>query len=249
MFSIFKRKSSALTFPYYLLKTDMHSHLIPAVDDGSQNEDESLFLIRGMMELGFEKLITTPHIMQDMYPNNRQTIGMGYDEIIRYIPSEEKEKINTTTLRTGAEYFLDDHVLTLMETNEPLLSIKDNMVLVEISFASPPIGLKEMIFDLQIKGYQPILAHPERYTFYHRTPSTYRDLKDTGVLFQSNLLSFSGYYGGSVKNAAEFLANEDLIDLLGTDLHHDRHLAHLQELPFTPALQKAVGKGLMNADL
>jgi len=249
MFSIFKKKSSALTFPYYLLKTDMHSHLIPAVDDGSRDEGESLALIRGMMELGFEKLITTPHVMQDMYPNNPQTIGMGYDEIIRNIPVGEKEKINTTTLRTGAEYFLDDHVLTLMENNEPLMTIKDKMVLVEISFASPPLGLKEMIFDLQIKGYQPILAHPERYTFYHRTPSTYRDLKDTGVLFQSNLLSFSGYYGGSVKNAAEFLANENLLDLLGTDLHHERHLAHLQELPFTNALQKAVGKGLMNSSL
>jgi len=249
MFSIFKKKSSALTFPYYLLKTDMHSHLIPAVDDGSRDEGESLALIRGMLELGFEKLITTPHVMQDMYPNNPQTIGMGYDEIIRNIPAGEKEKINTTTLRTGAEYFLDDHVLTLMENNEPLMTIKDKMVLVEISFASPPLGLKEMIFDLQIKGYQPILAHPERYTFYHRTPSTYRDLKDTGVLFQSNLLSFSGYYGGSVKNAAEFLANENLLDLLGTDLHHERHLAHLQELPFTNALQKAVGKGLMNSTL
>jgi tyrosine-protein phosphatase YwqE len=249
MFSIFKRKSNALTFPYYLLKTDMHSHLIPAVDDGSQNEDESLFLIRGMMELGFEKLITTPHVMQDMYPNNRQSIGMGYDEIIRYIPEEEKEKINTSTLSFGAEYFLDDHVLDLMEKNVPLLTIKDKLVLVEISFASPPMGLKEMLFDLQMKGYQPILAHPERYTFYHRTPSVYKELKETGVLFQSNLLSFSGYYGGSVKDAAEYLANGGMLELLGTDLHHDRHLSQLRELPFTQALQNAVSHGLMNASL
>ena len=101
----------------------MHSHLIPAVDDGSQNEDESLFLIRGMMELGFEKLITTPHVMQDMYPNNRQSIGMGYDEIMRYIPGEEKDKINADTIQFGAEYFLDDHVLELIEKNTPLLTI------------------------------------------------------------------------------------------------------------------------------
>jgi protein-tyrosine phosphatase len=249
MFSIFKRKSNSITFPYYLLKADMHSHLIPAVDDGSQNEDESLFLIRGMMELGFEKLITTPHIMQDMYPNNRQSIEMGYDEIVRYIPGEETDKINTDTFHFGAEYFLDDHVLNLLEKNEPMLAIKDNMVLVEISFASPPMGLKEMIFDLQIKGYQPILAHPERYTFYHRTPSIYTELKETGVLFQSNLLSFSGYYGGSVKDAAEFLANNDMLDLLGTDLHHERHLNQLRELPFTHALQQAVGHGLLNNTL
>ncbi len=89
----------------------MHSHLIPAVDDGSQNVDKSLFLIRGLMELGFKKLITTPHVMQDMYPNNQQSIGMGHDEIIRYIPEEEKDKINTDTLRFGAEYLLDEHVL------------------------------------------------------------------------------------------------------------------------------------------
>ncbi len=249
MFSIFKRKSNSITFPFYLLKTDMHSHLIPAVDDGSQDSVESLNLIRGMMELGFEKLITTPHVMQDMYPNDAQSITMGFDEIMRNVETEEKDKINPTTIHAAAEYFLDDHVLDKLQKNEPLLTIKDNMVLVEISFASPPMGLKEMIFDLQIKGYQPILAHPERYTFYHRTPSVYQELKDTGVLFQSNLLSFSGYYGGSVKDAAEYLANEGMLELLGTDLHHDRHLQNLRELSFSAPLQKLVSKGLLNSSL
>jgi len=249
MFSIFKKKSSGILFPFYLLKTDMHSHLIPAVDDGSPSSEESLSLIRGMMELGYEKLITTPHVMQDMYPNNEQSIKMGLDEVIRDVKPEEKEKINTDTIHIGAEYFLDDHVLNKLDNNEPLLTIKENMVLVEISFASPPLGLKEMIFDLQIKGYQPILAHPERYTFYHRTPSIYRDLKDTGVLFQSNLLSFSGYYGGSVKDAAEYLANEGMLELLGTDLHHDRHLQNLRELNFSTPLQKLFTRGLLNSTL
>ena len=227
----------------------MHSHLIPAVDDGSPGVRESVLLITGMMELGYEKLITTPHIMQDIYPNDSQSIEMGYDEVLRYLPSNTGFNINAKTFQAGAEYFLDDHVFGLLERDEPLLTIKDKMVLVEISFASPPLGLKEMIFDLQIKGYQPILAHPERYTYYHRSPSFYTELKETGVLFQSNLLSFSGYYGGSVKDAAEYLVNHDLLELLGTDLHHDRHLHQLRELSFTPALQKLLDKGLMNESL
>ncbi len=110
------------------------------------------------------------------------------------------------------------------------------MVLVEISFASQPMDLKEMLFELQMKGYQPILAHPERYTFYHHPPSVYRT-QSNGLLFQSNLLSFSGYYGGSVQDAAEYLVNEGMTDLLGTDLHHDRHLDN-SATPLYPGIAK-----------
>ncbi|HLO81469.1 MAG TPA: CpsB/CapC family capsule biosynthesis tyrosine phosphatase [Chitinophagaceae bacterium] len=241
MFSIFKKKSSPGAFPFERLKADMHSHLIPAVDDGSPSVEESLILIKGMLELGYEKLITSPHVMQDMYPNNPQSLGMGYDEIKRDWPD--------VPLTFAAEYFLDDHVLDLLAKDQKLLTIKDNMVLVEFSFISPPMGYKEMIFELQMKGYQPILAHPERYSYFHRQPREFDELKASGCLFQSNILSFSGYYGGSVKDAAEYLVNHNLVELLGTDLHHQRHLGHLRELPFTPALQKLIDRELLNSSL
>ncbi len=241
MFSFFKRKSSPELFPFHLLRTDMHSHLIPAVDDGSPGVEESLKLIKGLLGLGYEKLITSPHVMQDMYPNTPSTIGMGLDEIRRSWAD--------VPLQAAAEYFLDDHVVDILNRNEKLLTIKDNYVLVEFSFISPPLGVKDMIFELQMKGYQPILAHPERYTYFHRQPREYEQLKSAGCLFQSNILSFSGYYGGSVRDAAEYLVNHNLTDLLGTDLHHDRHLSSLQQLPFTPSLQKLMDRQLLNAAL
>jgi protein-tyrosine phosphatase len=241
LFSIFKKKSSPGAFPFERLKVDMHSHLIPAVDDGSPSVEESLKLIKGMLELGYERLITSPHVMQDMYPNNPQTLGMGYDEI--------KRDWENVPLTFAAEYFLDDHVSDLLAKDQKLLTIKDNMVLVEFSFISPPMGYKEMIFELQMKGYQPILAHPERYSYFHRQPREYDELKASGCLFQSNILSFSGYYGGSVKDAAEYLVNHNLVELLGTDLHHSRHLGNLRELPFTPALQKLIDRELINSSL
>jgi protein-tyrosine phosphatase len=241
LFSIFKKKSSPGAFPFERLKVDMHSHLIPAVDDGSPSVEESVTLIKGMLELGYEKLITSPHVMQDMYPNNPQTLRMGYDEI--------KRDWEDVPLAFAAEYFLDDHVSDLLAKDQKLLTIKDNMVLVEFSFISPPMGYKEMIFELQMKGYQPILAHPERYSYFHRKPREYDELKATGCLFQANILSFSGYYGGSVKDAAEYLVNHNLVELLGTDLHHSRHLGNLRELPFTPALQKLIDRELINSSL
>jgi protein-tyrosine phosphatase len=241
LFSIFKKKSSPGAFPFERLKVDMHSHLIPAVDDGSPSVEESLMLIKGMLELGYERLITSPHVMQDMYPNNPQTLGMGYDEI--------KRDWEDVPLAFAAEYFLDDHVSDLLAKDQKLLTIKDNMVLVEFSFISPPMGYKEMIFELQMKGYQPILAHPERYSYFHRQPREYDELKASGCLFQSNILSFSGYYGGSVRDAAEYLVNHNLVELLGTDLHHSRHLGNLRELPFTPALQKLIDRELINSSL
>jgi tyrosine-protein phosphatase YwqE len=179
--------------------------------------------------------------MQDMYPNNPQSIGMGYDEI--------KRDWADVPLKFAAEYFLDDHVLDLLAKDEKLLTIKDNLVLVEFSFISPPMGYKEMIFELQMKGYQPILAHPERYTYFHRQPRMYDEIKASGCLFQSNILSFSGYYGGSVREAADYLVDHNLVELLGTDLHHERHLGNLRELPFTPALQKLLDRELLNSSL
>lgn len=220
----------------------MHSHLIPGVDDGSQDFTESLTLIRGLLDLGFGHLITTPHVMQDMYPNTPGTLEEGFALIRKYWKGD-------LPLGFAAEYFLDDHVMGLMERDEPLLKVTGNKVLVEISFVSRPMGLMERIFNLQMKGYEPILAHPERYTYFHRDPGMYEAIRNTGCLFQCNLLSFSGYYGDMIRDAAEFLVNRDLVDLLGTDLHHQRHLAALREMPFTPSLKKLMSRNLLNRKL
>jgi tyrosine-protein phosphatase YwqE len=220
----------------------MHSHLIPGVDDGSPDFTESLSLIKGMLDLGYQKLITSPHVMQDMYPNTPATLEAGFNEVKKYWTGD-------LPLQFAAEYFLDEHVMGLLDKEEPLLVVSGNRVLVELSFVSRPMGLKEMIFKLQMKGYEPILAHPERYSYFHREPAFYEDIRQTGCLFQCNILSFTGYYGEMIREAAEFLVAKDLVDLLGTDLHHQRHLASLRELRFTPALRKLMSGNLLNQQL
>ncbi|HRN55084.1 MAG TPA: histidinol phosphatase [Agriterribacter sp.] len=224
MFSLFKKRPPAFDGNLSVLKCDMHSHLIPGIDDGSPDMETSVQLIEGLRDAGYEKLITTPHLMFDLYPNNRQIITRGYEKLKDEL---EKRKINME-LKAAAEYFLDDHFDSLLQKDEPLLTIKENLVLVEFSFASAPLDYKEKLFNLQMKGYKPILAHPERYTYFHQKPGIYGELRDSGCLFQVNILSLSGYYGRSVAQMAARLFKLGYIELLGTDLHHHRHLQHLQ---------------------
>jgi protein-tyrosine phosphatase len=232
MFSFFKKKQPFFSGDLSILKTDMHSHLIPGIDDGSPDVDTSIKLIEGLIQLGYKKLITTPHLMIDLYPNNRQTITKAYDKL----KAELKKRKMDIEVRPAAEYFLDDHFDTLLEKKEPLLTIKDNLVLVEFSFASIPLDYKQKIFAIQLNGYKPILAHPERYSYLHQKPEIYEELRNAGCYFQINLLSLTGYYGRSIAQAAERLIKKKQVELLGTDLHHDRHLLNLQSAAL---LQKA----------
>lgn len=233
MLSWFKKKKSLPEVKDLgFLKCDMHSHLVPGIDDGSPDIETSIQLIEGLIALGYEKIITTPHLMLDLYPNNRSTIMGGYDKLMAAL---QKKGIKIP-VRAAAEYFLDDHFDSLLEKNEPLLTIKDNIVLVEFSFASAPLDYKQKIFNIQMKGYKPILAHPERYTYFHKKPDIYEELRNAGCLLQVNLLSLSGYYGKGVAMAAEGLFKTRQIDLLGTDMHHQRHLENLGS---NTVLQKA----------
>ncbi|MBX3242567.1 MAG: histidinol phosphatase [Chitinophagaceae bacterium] len=224
MFSFFKKKKPLPeAHDLSVLKCDMHSHLIPGIDDGSPDVDTSITLIEGLKKLGYKKIITTPHLMADLYPNSRTTILNGFDKLVKAL---QKRKIDIP-VRAAAEYFLDDHFDSLLEKDEPLLTIKDNLVLVEFSFASIPIDYKQKLFNMQMKGYKPILAHPERYAYLHKKFELYEELRDFGCLFQVNLLSLIGYYGKNIEAAAEKLYKLKYIELLGTDLHHERHMENL----------------------
>ena len=202
----------------------MHSHLLPGIDDGSPDPETSIQLIRGMMELGYKNFITTPHILWDIYQNTPETIQAAYA-----ILQEELTRNNlAVNIRPAAEYMLDEHMDELLDNNIPLLTIKGNMVLVETSFINAPLDLKEKLFKLQIKGYQPVLAHPERYLYVRGKLDLYDTLKDAGCLFQLNLLSLTNYYGKASTELAEYLIRKNFVDLIGTDLHHQRHLECLQ---------------------
>lgn len=229
-----------------LLKADMHSHLLPGIDDGSPDIKTSLELIRGMMELGYSKLITTPHVMWDMYKNTTEII-LEKLELLRAAVKAEGLHVE---INAAAEYFLDDYVEKLVKSNEPLLTVSGRMVLVEFSMAHPSMSLKDILFDMQMQGYQPIIAHPERYIYLERKKEFYEELKDIGCLFQCNLLSLTGHYGKTQQELAQYLIKKGYYDLLGTDLHNARHLDALHNPDLGNHLQKLLDSGkIINSQL
>ena len=223
MISFFRKKNKDGLNDLSGLVCDMHSHLIPGIDDGAKDMEDSLKLVRGLLALGYKKLITTPHILTDFYPNNPETIGAGHAALKAELQRQGIE----VELHAAAEYLMDDHFSRMLEEGAQLLTLKDKMILVELSFAVPSINLKEILFQLQLNGYQPVLAHPERYLYFGANKGWYDQLKEAGCLFQLNLLSIRGYYGKGSLELAQYLIKKRYIDLLGTDLHHERHLENL----------------------
>jgi protein-tyrosine phosphatase len=238
MFGIFKKSKPAGT-GLGMIATDMHSHLLPGIDDGSPDVATSLQLIKGLQQLGYTKFITTPHIYKELYPNTRQTITDAHARLQEGLATAGM----AVDIHYAAEYFLDDHFDELLASGEPLLTLKENWVLIEFSFASPPMDLDKKIFALQMAGYQPVLAHPERYGYFAANKKMFEKLHDHGCIFQLNLLSYTGYYGKQPQELAHYLLKQDYYRLLGTDLHHDRHLSGLQ----APALSTLAQK-LLDAD-
>lgn len=209
------------------LGADMHSHLLPGIDDGSPDLFTSIELIKGFRELGYKKLITTPHILWGLYPNTPEIIAGKAEEIRKAIAEEGIDM----EFRAAAEYFIDDHLAGQLKAKAPLLTISGNMVLVEFSMMTPPIELNEILFEMQMQDYQPVLAHPERYTYLMRNKSFFDDLKTSGCLFQLNLMALSGYYGPPVQELADYLLKKNYYDFAGSDLHHAKHLSILQKIP------------------
>lgn len=234
-----RSKPATAKVDFSLLKADMHSHLLPGIDDGSPDLETSLHLIRGMAELGYTKLITTPHIMWDMYKNTREVILSKLDMLREAVKAEGI----AVEINAAAEYFLDDHVAGLLSNKQPLLTISGNMVLVEFSLAHPSMSLKDILFEMQMQNYQPVIAHPERYIYLQHNKEFYEELKDIGCLFQLNLLSLSNHYGKSVHELAQYLIKKGYYDLVGTDLHNTRHLEAISNPSLAPLLQKLVESG------
>lgn len=240
MFRIFSRsKPKPERFDYAALQTDMHSHLLPGIDDGAQDLQVSVELIRGMRELGYQKLITTPHIIWDMFKN---TPAIIHEKLYGLQKAVADAGIDVE-LQAAAEYFLDEHVEELLKKKEPLLTLNGNKVLTEFSMAFPSLNIKDLLFDMVMNGYQPVIAHPERYVYLQKNKDFYRELKDIGCLFQLNLLSVYGYYGRSVRDLSEYLLSEDYYDLIGTDLHNINHLEALQKIGINSRISK-----LMSSD-
>lgn len=199
---------------------DIHSHLLPGIDDGARTFEDTLRLTKALQGFGISQCITTPHIIQNVWDNSATLIKEKETETI----SELKKHQITIPFRAAAEYMLDDHFVHLFQS-EKLLTLKDNYVLVEMSYINPPIQLYSILFELQLAGYIPVLAHPERYVFYHNNFDEYKKIKKAGCLFQLNTSSVVGYYGEAINKIADKLLQKGLYNFVGSDLHHDNHAA------------------------
>lgn len=219
MFSLFKSKKTLRNLIAEDF-VDIHSHILPGIDDGSKSFDMTLSLVNSLKELGFSQFTGTPHIIKHVWENTPESISKAKEVVISGFENIKQP----ISLSVAAEYMMEDSFSKLFKS-EKLLTLKDNYVLVEMSYLNAPMQLYDIIFDLQVAGYKPVLAHPERYVFYHQNFSEYKKLKKAGCLFQLNLLSTVGYYGKRETETAQKLLDEGMIDFVGSDVHHERHIA------------------------
>ncbi len=208
------------------LHTDMHSHLLPGIDDGAPDIATSLELIKALAAVGYKKLITTPHVLWEIYPNTSEMITQQCAVLKEAILSEGID----IEVEAAAEYFIDENFENLLKYKVPLLPIHYNMVLVEFSMITAPLDLKEILFEMQLQNYQPVIAHPERYIYLRNKKDFFEQLKDHGCFFQLNLLSLLGHYGNSVQELADYLIKNNYYNFVGTDVHNMKHITALQKL-------------------
>jgi tyrosine-protein phosphatase YwqE len=193
---------------------------LPGIDDGAQNFNDSIDLTKSLLRFGVSQIITTPHVIKDIWNNDSKIINQKASETIEYL---QKNQISIP-FTAAAEYLMDDTFVKLFQS-EKLLTLKDNYVLVEMSYINPPMQLYSILFDLRVAGYIPVLAHPERYLFYHKNMSEYNKLKKAGCLFQLNLLAATGYYGDVITKTADYLLEKGMYDFVGSDVHNMKQIA------------------------
>jgi len=221
MFSIFQKKTYLIDLIEGI--TDFHNHLLPGIDDGAKTIEESLDLIKAFKNIGVQKFVATPHVIGEYYPNTPETISKAFEQVNHALK-------DNTKLDYAAEYMMDQYFMDIIESNN-ILNITDNKVLVEMSYFQAPINLNEILFKLQNNSYSPILAHPERYAFYHsKDLGKYKELKSRGCNFQLNMLSLSGHYGVAIQRTAFQLLENNMIDFICSDVHKIDHIEKIQKI-------------------
>lgn len=228
-----------------LVSTDMHSHLIPGIDDGAKTMEDSVELVRLMRNLGYKKLIITPHIITDYFKNTPEIINNGLNDLRNALARENIP----VQIETAAEYMLDEGFRIKFQKGE-LLTFGNKNILVELSSYVPPIDLFQVLFDLRMSGYKTILAHPERYSYWHNDFENYVTLKDREILFQVNLPSLAGFYAPQVQKMAEKLIENNMVEFIGSDLHDTDYYNKIEKSRFSKYLEHLLNSGrLLNKTL
>lgn len=224
------------------IKVDIHSHLLPHLDDGVKSFEESIAILKAFEDMGYQKIITTPHIMKEYYDNTRDTIAEQYEALTQKII---EEKLNIE-VEFAAEYYLDEFFLEKLSNKEPLLHFGENFVLVETSFYNPPVFLKDVFFQMHTLGYKPVLAHPERYIYLYNHSRMLDELMDMQIYFQINLGSLVNYYGSSARKLANSMLDKNYVHFLGSDCHNLHHLEIIRKTLKSKSYQSISFDNLLN---
>ena len=238
----FSKKEASL----FCLEVDVHSHLIPAIDDGVESLDETIEIITQLGKLGIRKVITTPHIIQDHYPNTREIIESGLERVRNAL---NERGINNVTIEAAAEYYFDDSFVKRIDSGEELMTFGKGFVLIETAFMNKPIALQEVFFQLISNGYIPVLAHPERYSYLYQNIEELVELREMGVKIQVNAFSLIGHYSQDSRLFAEQLINKGMVDFLGSDIHRPRHIILYKRMLKSSLFHKCRQLSLLNNSL
>ena len=237
MLNLFKRKYE--TRPIFApLGTDMHCHLVPKVDDGSKCMEESIECLQTLAAVGYKKVIITPHFQYPRFPNEEEDIKRRYEEIKKQAADEGLE---IELAGIGGEYRIDSGFAKRLE-NPKFLLVGGKYVLVEFSLHQQMMGSDELIFDMQMKGYEVILAHPERYPYLNVNGMRMEQLKNQGVYFQINSLSLGGFYGEEAKQRALEMLERGWVEFMGTDTHNTMYAQALVDLSHDRKVEKILEK-------
>ena len=243
---LFGKKEEPLPrFDLSSLKVDMHSHLIPSIDDGSRSMDETIAMLSKFKSLGIQKVITTPHIMSDYFRNTPEIILDGLEKVKVAIQDVNLD----IEIEAAAEYYFDETLLAKLKGKEKLLTFGDNHVLFEFSFHVEPPQIETLFFELLTQNYKPVLAHFERYGFLFDKPEIVKKWREQGILIQMNYNSLFGHYGPEVQKQAEWLVDNEQIDFVSTDCHRMDHLMILEENLSSKYLHKLANLNIQNSSL
>ncbi|SNY99650.1 tyrosine-protein phosphatase [Flagellimonas pacifica] len=224
MFSFFQKKVFLADYLHGLV--DMHNHILPGIDDGCKTVDDSVELLNFFLEFGISNFICTPHIMNHYHPNTPNTIKESYNSLKQELSALGLDKFN---IDYAAEHMIDDGFETLLEENT-IMPLKKHHLLIEMSYLQPSFNFDSAVEKIMQCNYFPILAHPERYIYYHKKYDEYKYYKSKGIQFQLNFLSLSGHYGTDIQKTAMKLLNDNMIDFCASDAHNLKHLQAIKEI-------------------
>jgi len=247
-----RHKNRVVSNDLSLLISDVHSHLVPGVDDGSPDMETSIDLIGRLQNLGFTKLVTTPHVMADLYPNTSDILKRKFEEL----KVEVSKKLPPIELYLGAEYFLDTELLDLLSKPNELLTFsctdplnggKLEMILFEFGFHHPPNFdlLSEIIFKMQTSGLTPVLAHCARYPYFHKDRTELKTLHKKGVILTVNAATLCGKYGSHAKETALYAIENGWVRMVCSDTHSTNHIEAVKELESSPILADMIESGIL----